>query len=115
MCDTKENCSCNCQDVDLFGSSVEAVDYGPVTETFVKPKVGQIVLFYTTDEGKHFNGCGVGPYSAIVTQVFNTNPSYSTMANLKVLHYGGMYDEGSVSLKEQGILNGDNTRWYTLT
>lgn len=57
-----------------------------------RPSVGRIVHFYTDDKTKHFNGQGAGPYPAIVTQVWTDD-----MVNLKVLHWGGTYDEGSVS------------------
>jgi hypothetical protein len=57
-----------------------------------QPTVGRIVHFYTTDTSKHFNGQGAGPYPAIVLQTFGDK-----YINLKVLHWGGDYDEGSVS------------------
>lgn len=60
-----------------------------------KPSVGRIVHFYTEDTSKHFNGQGIGPYPAIVTQCLD-----GPYVNLKVLHWGGVYDEGSVSHKD---------------
>lgn len=81
-----------------------------------KPTVGRIVHFYTKSKTQHHNGQGEGPYPAIVIQVFNQgptgNPNYDTMANLKVLHWGGTYDEGSVCEKSQAEANGDKNRWW---
>ncbi len=78
----------------------------------MKPTVGRIVHFYTEDPAKHFNGQGTGPYPAIVAQVFYNDSERDTMANLKVLHWGGTYDEGSVYEKEQGVVQGHTHRYW---
>lgn len=55
-------------------------------------QVGQPVHFYTDDVEKQSNGAGRGPYSAVVTQVFES------CVNLKVNPpFAPPYDEGSVS------------------
>lgn len=77
-----------------------------------KPSVGRTVHFFTTDPAKQFNGQGAGPYPAVVLQVFSTDPAHDTMANLKVSHWGGSYDEGSVYEHMQGRLNGCFASWW---
>lgn len=72
-----------------------------------KPTVGRVVHFYTTDTSKHFNGQGEGPYPALITQVWS-----GSMANLKVFHYGGEYDEGSVSERADAAAVGDTGRFW---
>lgn len=77
------------------------------------PTVGRIVHYYTADPVHHFNGQGDGPYPAIVMQCFNkTNSDHDTMANLKVLHWGGSYDAGSVYEKEQATAHGHTGSWW---
>ena len=67
----------------------------------MKPTVGRIVHFYNEALPPNANnGIGVGPYAAIVTQVFSSGP----YVNLKVLPYGNAWDEGSVSEKTEGIV-----------
>ncbi len=72
----------------------------------MKPTVGRIVHFYTSDPAKQFNGQGEGPYPAIITQCWT-----GTMVNLKVLHWGGSFDEGSVSHQDD-TQKGDHNRYW---
>lgn len=61
---------------------------------FQKATVGRTVHFYNHSLAPHENnGTGVGPYAAVVTQVFDHE---SGLMNLKILRYGEAYDEGSV-------------------
>lgn len=69
------------------------------------PSVGRIVHFYSQavanrdsrQPGYGFNGVGVGPYPALVTQVFKDGDRV-TYINLKVFPpFAPPFDEGSVS------------------
>jgi hypothetical protein len=71
-----------------------------------KPTIGRIVHFYsdavanrdTRQPGYGYNSSGVGPYPAIVTQVFADGDGNVTYINLKVLPpFAPPFDEGSVS------------------
>jgi len=67
----------------------------------IKPTVGRVVHFFTSDPTKNFNNGGNGPYAAIVTQFFPTGE----FANLKVFPpFALPYDVGSV---HEGDLNPD--------
>lgn len=60
----------------------------------MKPTVGRIVHFYTSNKSRQSNGQGEGPYAALVTQTF----SGSDFVNLKVLPpMAAPYDVGSVA------------------
>lgn len=46
----------------------------------MKPSVGRIVHFHTTEKACQSNGCADGPYPAVITRVWS-----DTCVNLKVL------------------------------
>lgn len=79
----------------------------------MKPTVGRIVHFYTKDTAKHFNGQREGPYVAVITQTFKSNPDHDTMANLKVLPpFGAPWDQGSVHELAQAEAHGQASMWW---
>ena len=76
----------------------------------MKPTVGRSVHFYSdavarrspADPGRGFNGQGMGPYHAVITQVFTDDHGNVTYCNLKVFPpFAAAFDEGSVSEKPQ--------------
>ncbi len=74
----------------------------------MKPTVGRIVHYYTT-EGANHNGVGPGPYAAIITQVFG-GAADGVFVNLKVLPpFAETFDSGSVRHRESAANDG---RWW---
>lgn len=68
------------------------------------PTVGRIVHFYTTDKDRQSNGCDVGPYPAVITNVWS-----HTCVNLKVLpDCAEPFDSTSVCLDDT-----DCSSWWT--
>lgn len=50
-----------------------------------QPAVGRVVHYYTRDTQKQARGVGLGPYAAVITQVFGVEDgSVSTLVNLTV-------------------------------
>lgn len=75
----------------------------------MKPTIGRIVHFYSQtvadrnprEPGRGFNGMGLGPYPAMITQVFEDGQGNVTYCNLKVLPpFSPPFDEGSVAEKD---------------
>lgn len=71
-----------------------------------KATVGALVLFYSRavadrnprQLGYGYNGCGEGPYPAIITQVWEDGLGEVNYCNLKVFPHGAPpFDEGSVA------------------
>ena len=62
----------------------------------MKPSVGRIVHFHTTNKDRQSNGVGVGPYPAIITRVWS-----DSCVNVKVLpDCAPPFDSTSVCLEE---------------
>lgn len=92
----------------------EALAPDPVAE----PSVGRIVHFWShefaqqTEHGGGFNGMGVGPYAALVTQVFKNDQGVVTYCNLAVqVPFNTAIHEGSVAHPSQPFA--DRRRWWT--
>jgi hypothetical protein len=65
-------------------------------KAFKLPHIGQIVHVYTRNPNYWYNGCGVGPYPAVVTRVWSDK-----CINLKVMPDCGLpYDLTSTVRKE---------------
>ena len=78
------------------------------------PAVGRIVHYYTRNPDHQTNHAGIGPYAAIITQVFEVEDGHvASLVNLTVLPPNSQpYTVGSVHGDGSDFDHGDLQSWW---